>query len=152
MNSQSQDHILATEDEQGLLRDIEQLLGGNSGEGATLVTRDGQSSPLPDSLLRAIREASHHLGNDEAISIVSIEKVLTTQQAADLLHVSRPYLIRLLDQGEIPFHMVGTHRRVEIGNLLAYKRRRDGERREHLRELTRYSREIGLYNLPEDQP
>lgn len=151
MSSQPQDHILATEGEQSVLREIDRLIGGESGEGATLVTRDGKSVPLPESLLRAVREASHHLAHDEAISIVSIEKDLTTQQAADLLHVSRPYLIQLLENGDIPFIMVGTHRRIALAPLLEYKRQRDLIRREGLRELTRLSQEWGLYDLPKDR-
>jgi excisionase family DNA binding protein len=151
MNSQPHGHILAAEDEHSLLREIDRLLDGANGENAMLVTSDGTSTPLPESLLRTLREASRHLAHDEAISIVTIEKDLTTQQAADLLHVSRPYLIQLLENGDIPFTMVGTHRRIALPHLLDYKRRRDAIRREGLRELTRLSQEWGLYDPPKER-
>lgn len=151
MSSQPYDHILATEDEQSLVKEIERLLAAASSEGARLVTSDGVSAPLPEPLLRALREASRYLAHDEAISIVSIEKELTTQQAADLLHVSRPYLIQLLENGEIPFIKVGTHRRIALSHLLDYKRQREAIQREGLRELTRLSQEWGLYDPPKDR-
>lgn len=144
-------YIVPSEEESSLLRTVTEVLDDNVGNGARLVLRDGTTVELPDSLLQAIQRAAGYLAEDLAVSIMSVHRGLTTQQAADLLDVSRPHLIQLLEQGEMPFHMVGTHRRIQLDDLFHYKRKRDEERSEGLRELTRMSQEMGLYDLPEDQ-
>jgi excisionase family DNA binding protein len=62
-----------------------------------------------------------------------------------MLNISRPYLIKLLEQGDIPFTKTGTHRRVRFSDLMEYKKYRDSERRKGLAELTQLSQELGLY-------
>jgi excisionase family DNA binding protein len=75
---------------------------------------------------------------------VPVHAELTTQEAADLLNVSRPTLIQLLEEGKIPFRKVGTHRRVGMEQLMKYKRELETNRRAALAELVAYDQEIGL--------
>jgi excisionase family DNA binding protein len=104
---------------------------------------------LPDSLYRVLRDVVERLRKGESVSIFSADEELTSQEAADALNVSRPYLVRLLDSGEIPCHRVGTHRRVRREDLEHYRGQRDQRRRSHLRAMVREAEEAGLYDVPE---
>lgn len=138
--------IAASEDERAALTALEHLMTIQPGRAYRFVGPTGESVELPPSLGRLLRQAISLLARGRSISLVSLEKDLTTQQAADILNISRPYLVRLLEAGKIPFTKTGKHRRVRLTDLLEYKRRRDAERREALAELTRLSQEAGLYS------
>jgi excisionase family DNA binding protein len=90
---------------------------------------------LTPALSRLLIEVLRHIDSGDAVTLVPVYQMLTTQQAADILNVSRPYLIGLLEKGEIPYVPVGRHRRIRAENLFAYKRKRDEARRTALAEL-----------------
>ncbi|MCW2929390.1 MAG: hypothetical protein JWM19_352 [Actinomycetia bacterium] len=85
------------------------------------------------------------LASGEGVNVMPESAELTTQQAAEFLNVSRPYLIKLLESGEIPFRLVGTHRRIRFRDLDEYKSRDDLERRHAADELTQLTQDLGLY-------
>lgn len=111
-----------------------------------LVGPAGEEIPLPASVHRALRQVVHRLAQRDAVVVWPVQKDLTTQEAADLLNVSRPYLIQRLERGEIPYTKTGSHRRVKLSDLLAYRDRRDAERHAALDRLTQLSEELGLYD------
>ncbi len=138
--------VAAEEAERPIFAQLERFLAHAGTRRARLVGPDGEEVELPESLFRVLRDAVHQLRQGNALAIMPVHSELTTQEAADLLNVSRQYLVRLLDRGEIPFTRTGTHRRVRFGDLMAYARRRSERRREDLRELARVSEELSLYD------
>lgn len=89
-------------------------------------------------------EVLGQLANGHAVTIVPVHAELTTQQAADMLNVSRPYLVRLLEDGKIPYAKVGSHRRVRAADVVAYKAERDAEHADAARELTKEAQKLKL--------
>ena len=112
---------------------------------AELVSPDGARIALPDPVFHLLVRITEILAHGDAVTIVPVGKELTTQQAADLLNVSRQYLVRLLDEGRIPFTRTGKHRRVRFDDVATYKKRRDKERRAKLKEIVRLSEDAGGY-------
>jgi excisionase family DNA binding protein len=97
---------------------------------------------LGPALSNLLMDLLRHVGSGDAVTLVPVNKMLTTQQAADILNVSRPFLISLLEKGEIPFDSVGRHRRIKADHLFAYKRARDKRRSAALADLAEQDAEL----------
>jgi excisionase family DNA binding protein len=127
-------------------RRLFRLLGANLSE--TCIVRfesaPGEPLVLPAAVVRLLGALLTELAKGNAVTLMPHHAELTTQEAADLLNVSRPFLVSLLVNGQLPFHKVGTHRRVRFSDLMIYKRRRDAESEEALRELAALSQELKL--------
>ena len=99
---------------------------------------------LPASALKLLTEILSELGSGNSVQVFPLHAILTTQEAANLLNVSRPFLVKLLKQGEIPYHKTGSHRRLALTDVLAYKENIDEKRSKTLDELVAISQELGL--------
>lgn len=104
-----------------------------------------ESVPLPKDVLTLLQQLLAILAAGDAAAVVPVHKELTTQQAANLLNVSRQYLVQLLDEGKIPFHRTGTHRRVYSKDVLEFRARRKTERRSQLEAMMQETQEAGGY-------
>jgi excisionase family DNA binding protein len=111
-----------------------------------LVGPDGVATSIPESVFYVLERVAEVMARGDAITVVPVGKEVTTQQAADLLNVSRQYLVRLLDERRIPFRKTGKHRRLRVEDVLAFKEQRDKDRRAGLRELSRLTQEFGGYD------
>jgi len=109
---------------------------------ARLVDSDGSEVEIPASAFAALRAVVRDMAQGLTIILIPHDRELTTKEAADILGVSRPFLVRLLDRGEIPYDRVGTHRRLNVEDVLAYRELRAARRREQLRELTELSEHV----------
>jgi excisionase family DNA binding protein len=123
----SKDPIVALESERPAYAEIVRTIDG-AGSGDLWFGRGRQRVVTPPAVRGLLRQVAHEMSLGRAVSVSSVGTVLTTQDAADLLAVSRPFLVSLLEAGEIPFHHVGTHRRVALDDVLAYRRRRSARR------------------------
>nr|WP_315591657.1 helix-turn-helix domain-containing protein [uncultured Cupriavidus sp.] len=99
---------------------------------------------LPTTALRLLLDILAELAAGNAVQVVPVHAELTTQEAADLLNVSRPYLVKLLEDGELPFHKTGKHRRVRVVDLMAYKAARDKLSEQAMEELARQAQALGM--------
>ena len=116
---------------------------------AKLLGPDGASRPLPDSLRGFLVELQAGLEHGKPVQICQNVAQFSTAKAANMIGVSRQFLVNLLEAGEIPFHNVGTHRRIYAQDLLEYKARRDSRRKKVLRDLVAAEVEENLYeNVP----
>lgn len=99
---------------------------------------------VPMMAMRVLTEALRQIALGKAAVVLPLDAEISTQQAADILNVSRPYLVSLLENNEIPFRQVGAHRRVRLLDVLIYKRSNDEERMKVLDELAAQAQELNL--------
>lgn len=105
---------------------------------------DGVKVSVPESTLKFLLKYLRSLSEGKAVSILPLESELSTQQAADILNVSRPHLVKMLENNEIPHHKVGRHRRINAKDLIEYKRQRDEERESLLDDLASQAQELDM--------
>ena len=104
----------------------------------------GEVVTIPRTALRLLVAILAEMANGNAVRLIPHQAELTTQEAAEILNVSRPYLVRLLDEKRIPFHRVGTHRRILFKDLMTYKAEHRRARKETLDRLSALDQELGL--------
>jgi excisionase family DNA binding protein len=138
--------LLPPEDSTELARFARQLAAAKE-ERAKLVGPDGREIAVPDQIYDVLVDVVTALSHGLAISVAPHNTMLTTQEAADLVNVSRPTLVRLLTDGEIPYAMRGRHRRVMLRDVLDYRERTRRDRRRALDEMAAEAEEDGLYEL-----
>ncbi len=140
----SLDSVISPQLEAQSIKELERILSVKDFQ-AKLVGANGEKINIPEPIYQVLLQVVHAMASGKAISIIPQQQELTTQQAAEFLNVSRPYLIKLLEQGEIPHIKVGSHRRVRFDDLMNYKQQRDVKRDQLLSELTQMSQEAGFY-------
>lgn len=137
-------HRPPTHEEMANAADAAAVLADARAENGALVT--GGSGAEPVNMAAAIADLVidllRHIANGDMVTLVPIGAMLTTQQAADILNVSRPYLSKLLKNGDIPYIPVGSHRRVMHVDLMAYKKKRDALCTKTLDDLARSGQEF----------
>jgi excisionase family DNA binding protein len=134
--------IFASDEEASVIQQLDQKLEPDQ---MKLVAANGEEILIPHAAYEVLRQGIHLLASGQAVSMVPHSHELTTQEAAALLNVSRPFLIKLLEQGVIPYYKVGTHRRIRFQELMVYKKQRDAQCSAALDELAQMTQEAGFY-------
>jgi excisionase family DNA binding protein len=129
--------------EDSVLRQLEEFI--ESVPVAELRSPEGRSTPIPDEVYEVLGEVVEALSRGQAITVAPHDQTLTTQEAADLLGISRPTLVKLLEGGEIPYTQPGRHRRVKLADVLSFRQQNREAAERGLDELVEISEEADLY-------
>lgn len=111
----------------------------------TLSGPNGEQLVLPAEVFTVLHEVVEAMSNGQAVTIAPLHQRLTTQEAAELLGISRPTLVKLLEEGEIPYEQPGRHRRIKLVDVLEYRDRRSSKRREALDQMVEIAEEGEMY-------
>jgi excisionase family DNA binding protein len=130
------------------IKKLERILAQNTSR-PKLSSATGEEMVLPEDVYYILRDIVTKISAGEDICLIPNDKQLTTQEAADFINVSRPYLIKLLDNQEISFDMVGSHRRVLVRDLVAYQEQRRSIRQNKLQQMSKFLQEEGFYDYNE---
>lgn len=136
-----------TESDRKIARESREIFNCLSGETCRLrIIVDGieRDVEIPMTAMRVLGDALRQIAQGKAPVVMPLDAEVSTQQAADILNVSRPYLIRLLNSDEMPFRRVGAHRRIRLLDVLNYKRRIDEDRMKVLDELEAQAQELNM--------
>jgi excisionase family DNA binding protein len=151
MTTAALDPISLPQNQEEQVHELHELL--QRGGKPRLVGKGGEPTvELPDTVYQLLLRILDVMEQGKAISIVPVMQDLTTQEAANLLGVSRPFFVKLLETGKLPFHLTGSHRRVYLKDLLAYKQQRDQDRHAAIERMGDQAEQQGLYDkvlLPE---
>lgn len=123
---------------------LSRLLMNTPNQDRARVQMDGQDIVLPRQAIELLRNILTEMAQGNAVSIMPLHAELTTQEAANILNVSRPHLVKLLEEGQIEFAKVGTHRRIRFQDLMAYKQRRDQESSTAMQELVDQAQDLDM--------
>lgn len=116
------------------------------GQTPRLVGPDGVEIELPEGIHALLVSIVENLKAGNGVSVIPMHAELTTVEAAEILNVSRPFLIKQIEAGVLPHHMVGTHRRLRLADVLAYRDRLDAEAEDALAAMTAEAEDLGLYD------
>ena len=148
--SETFDPVAPTEAEANLARESSRRLahcqGARNGLRLQIVEDGGSGETLaiPDSAFRLLVHILTEMAQGNAVTMIPVHTELTTQQAAEILNVSQPFLVKLLDEGKIPCRKAGTHHRVLFSDLMTYKKQNDQQRFQALEELSALDQELGF--------
>ena len=138
---------LPSDDDRFAAKQLRKILASKMGDSSVSLPiigddRSRQEVILSPALAQLLFDVLRHISKGEAVTLVPVAQMMTTQQAADILNVSRPYLIGVLNKGDIPYTKVGRHRRIKADDIFAYKAKRDKTRSEALSLLFEESAEL----------
>jgi excisionase family DNA binding protein len=142
MTGTAQRPITLPQTEHKQVQELEAML--NRGNPA-LVSSAGERIDLPNTVYEILRKVVTLMAHGQAVTLVPENQAVTTQRAADILGMSRPFFVKLLETGVMPYHRVGNQRRAYLREVLAYAQKRDEERHSALDRLSRAALEAGLY-------
>lgn len=142
-------HTLPTQTEAKQAEETSRVLSSRLRSKSSLRLRvvgapEDETVVIPASAVKMLVRILDEMGRGNTVKVIPVHAELTTQEAADMLSISRPSLIQLLDEGKVEYRKIGTHRRVRFESLIAYKRRAHAERLAALNELAAYDQEIGI--------
>ncbi|MDR4471006.1 MAG: helix-turn-helix domain-containing protein [Nitrospira sp.] len=150
MTTRSREPVVPTAQEAAIAREASRMLAPFVDHLENLRFQVGEERKaihklsLPPSAIRLLLDLLTEMAAGNAVTLIPVHAQLTTQQAADVLNVSRPFLVSLLEQGKIPHIKVGTHRRVLFEDLMRYKKNIDTERQKALDELVKESEKLNM--------
>jgi excisionase family DNA binding protein len=138
------DAVVPSAQDAALAEEASRVIAARPRERLKIRVGNGQELVLPHAAQRLIALLLTEMAQGNAVTLIPIHAELTTQEAADFLNVSRPYLVKLLNEGKIAFRMVGTHRRILFSELTKYAEASEAEQKKALDELVRQAQELKL--------